>query len=1240
VLTDSIRRICGAKTSWLALSFALVGLLPGCGWEGDDWVEADGFRWRGLDVRGDQVAGFTPRDAGSLGIDFLNAVSVERRVENRTLADGSGVALGDVDGDGLVDVYFAAIDGPNALYRNRGDWRFDDITDGAGVALGSHRSTGVVLADLDGDGDSDLVVSALGDPTRILFNDGLGRFTDAAGGGLGSGRGGKTVAIGDIEGDGDLDLYVTNNKARIADDIFSPAERAFDRVVLEEDGRYSVAAGFEEHYRVTKEGGFVQRFELAEADEIWINEGDGTFSPGSFTEGRFLDEEGQPLSEAPRDWGLSARFHDIDGDGDADLYVCNDFESPDRIWMNNGAGVFRAIAFSAVRTTSLACMSVTFGDVNRDGWTDFFTADMRSRSGVRRRTQMQPMAAELTGPGEVDTRPQRSRNTLQVARGDGTFAEIGFFAGLAGSEWTWGSAFVDVDLDGFEDLLLATGHAWDELDGDVKERTRALLDGPNWRDERRAVPPLALENVAFRNRGDGTFEEIGATWGFSTEADIAHGLVTGDLDQDGDLDLVLSRLDAPPLFFENRGGAPRVAVSLRGDGANSRGIGAQVRLRAAGLPEQTKEIALSDGYLSSSEPIAVFAATDGPMELVIDWPGGRRSTLDDVRADRAYEVREASAQGPRSDEESVSAGPLFVDESAMLGHSHVELPFDDFARQPLLPLRLSQLGPGVAWEDLDRDGDPDLLVGTGRDGRLAYFRNDGGSLAALSIGAPRAELDQAGLLAVPGEDGPVLLVVQMNYEASTQAEAESAARVVALDADWRSRSPRARSREVVPGGLGMVGPLASADYDSDGDLDLFVGARGVPTAYPYPDSSQLWRNEGGGRFVLDTENTMAVAEAGMVSSAVFSDLDMDGDPDLILAIDWGPVRIFVNEGGRLVDETRSLGLHTATGRWNGVATGDLDEDGRPDIVATGWGTNTGRVATQQRPLLLFYSDLDRNGTVDVIEAEFDEEVRGAAPVRGLPDLARAMPAVFRGVRSFEQFSRSTVAGLLGPTVQLAERLEAAVLEHTVFLNRGNTFERVPLPGEAQWAPAFGVIVADFDGDGHEDVFLGQNLFSTDMVTPRFDGGRSLILLGDGRGGLRPVPGQESGVAVYGDVRGAASADFDLDGRLDLVVSQNGAETKLYRNVSARPGVLVVLEGPRDNPEAVGAAIRVEYADGSMGPIREVQAGSGYWSRNGSAQVMGLDGEPAAVRVSWPGGTRTRTEVNGPGRIEVSFGGGS
>jgi enediyne biosynthesis protein E4 len=1229
----SHKRRADITSTWTGhLPLVILLFVAGCGQSPPEWEDDEGFRWRTLEVRSSSEVGFRAIDLSRAGIDFVNSLDPEKRVLNRTLADGSGVAVGDVDGDDLADLYFASIDGPNALYLNQGRWRFLDATEEAGVALTTHRSTGVAFGDLDGDGDLDLVVSALGDPTEILVNDGAGRFSSRTP--LGGNSGSKTVTLADIDADGDLDLYVTNNKARVAADLFAPRERAFERVVIQEGDRYRVAEGFESHYAVEVDGSVVRRFELPEADELWLNDGKANFALISFTDGKFLDQDGRPIASAPRDWGLSAHFRDLDGDRDPDLYVCNDFETPDRIWLNDGSGTFQAAPPEMIRSTSLACMSVAFGDVDGNGSTDFFTADMKSRSGLRERSQIAPMANEMSGPGEIDTRPQQNRNMLQLARGDGTFAEAANWAGLAGSEWTWGSRFLDVDMDGDEDLLVVTGHSWNELDGDEKERVRPLLNGPNWRDERRQLPPLKLPNLAFRNRGDGSFDEVGEDWGFTGADDISHGLVTGDLDGDGDLDVVVSRLDAPPLIFENTGDQPRIAVELLGEYGNTSGVGARIVVRG-GPTIQTKEIAAGDGYLSSSEMLAVFAApSDGSAEIEIQWPNGTAQILSDVPSNRLLQVREPKSSDTPPALRDASNPPWFQDESESLGHVHGEMPFDDFRRQPLLPVRMSQLGPGVTLNDMDGDGDPDLVVTAGATGKLAFYRNESGKLEPGRIRTPRVGLDQGAALGLPVSTGVRLLVAQSNYESKSRDEAVNVASVQGYSASWKS-SGEARVTPVVPGGLDTTGPLAMADYDGDGDLDLFVGGRVTPTAYPLPATSRLLLNDGRGTMVPDDKNGSVLFEIGLVSGALFSDIDLDGDADLLLATDWGPVRVLTNRAGIFSDETRSWGLEAKTGRWNGIATGDFNEDGRPDIAVTNWGLNSPRTASQEHPLTLLYGDFDRNGTVDIVEAEFDEDVRGVAPVRSLPELMAGMPAALRSIRGFGQFARSTVAGVLGPAMQVAQRVEATTLAHMVFINRGEIFEGVALPAEAQLAPGFGLIVADFDADGHEDLFLGQNLFATDGVSSRYDSGRSLILTGDGSGNFSAVPGQESGIAVYGDVRGAATADIDNDGRSDLVVSQNGAETKLYMNRSPRSGIRVRVVGPSHNPAGVGVRIRLEYSDGTLGPMREIQAGSGYWSQNSAVQVLGRAGQPVAVLVEWPGGGRFRREIP-PGEEDVEI----
>ncbi len=1219
--------------------------LNACGPRGPgEWHDEPGYRWRELRIPRGGRDGFTRLSPNKTGVTFANTVTNEQVLDNQHVLNGSGVAAGDVDGDGLTDLYFSRMHGPNVLYRNRGGWRFDDITEFAGVGAADRFSTGAVFADVDGDADVDLLVSSLGGPLSLFVNDGRGVFTELQEeAGLVPGFYGTTMTMADVDGDGDLDLYVANNKVKTIRDMYSPQTLAFDRVVEEENGTYRVRPPFQEHYRLVRQPNRIMRFEYAEPDKFYLNDGTGRFEELAFTSGRFLDENGQPLAETPRDWGLAARFYDVDDDGDPDLYVCNDFESPDHFWINDGSGGFRMIDRLALRTTSNANMAIDFADIDRDGDVDFLEVDMLDMSSGGQKTQTPADAPEETMVGEIETRPQLPRNTLHVNRGDATFAEAAYFAGLEASGWSWSVMFLDVDLDGYEDVLIGNGHARDFLDSDTKARI-ASFSMSDWRSTRTLYPELALENTAFRNNGNLTFRQMGEAWGFSLEPDISHGAATADLDDDGDLDVVINRLGAPAAVYRNESNRKRVSVRLRGIGANTQGIGAKIYVRGGPVSVQSREVTVGGMYVSSSDPISTFAAGDADrLTVLVRWRSGMWSVLSDVAANRQYEIAEASATDSASVDSALFPPrtalepPLFEDVSAELSHEHVDADYNDFGRQPLLPNRLSQLGPGITWYDVDRDGDEDLVVTSGAEGRLGFYRNDRGVLTAVPLAMDAADLDLTAVIAVPnGAGGTGLLVGHMNYEAESPAAALEAASVLRVDMGSfgsRQRSLTPRVIDAIPGARSSTGPLATVDYDGDGDLDLFVGGRVLPAGYPVPASSRFFKNDRG-TFSLDPLNSTTLADVGLVSGAVFSDLDGDGDSDLLLALEWGPLKLFTNDSGRFRDATDAWGLSPYLSQWNGVTTGDLNSDGLPDVIATSWGRNTVRKADPETPRRVYFSDFDRNGRLDVVLARYDARVGDLVPLAGRIPLTRGIPSIGRRVQSFAAYADATLEDVLGPALSGASMLEVTGFDHMVFLNRGERFEGRPLPAEAQLAPAFYAGVSDFNGDGHEDLFVSQNFFPTDPETQRFDAGRGLLLEGNGTGSLTPVPGQVSGIAVYGDQRGAAFSDYDRDGRVDLVVTQNRAATKLFRNRGATPGLRVRLVGPRDNPHAIGAQVRIMYS-GSRGPLREVHGGAGYWSFNGPTQVMGLQETPVAVWVRWPGGAETEFPVQ-PHAREVTI----
>jgi hypothetical protein len=1192
------------------------------------WHQEAGYRWRDLDVPAGE-AGFTSMEGSKTGITFANAVSDSVLLGNRMLGQGAGVALGDVDGDGMVDVFLAKTEGCSALYRNLGNWKFEDITKSAGVGACDRHSTGAAFADVDGNGTLDLILLSTTGPNVIYLGDGKGHFAEHRDLGLDTtGRGATTLTMADVDGSGHLALYVANYKPYSPVDTIPPQERAFNQLVRPTGpNQYAVVPEHAKDFKLVMrpDMGGLNMTMRGEPDDFYLFD-NGKFKRIPLVSDRFRTALGAQLTEEPESFGLDAKFVDLNGDGAPDLYVANDFEDADQLWYNDGHGNFHLADWKAQRQISNSAMGIDVADVNGDGLPDLFCVDMLSYDSRRLKTQMPTHTPYPKKPGDIETQLQQQRNTLFINRGDGTFAELSMMAGVQASGWSWSTMFMDVDLDGFQDILIANGHLWDVMDADTQERLQNRLSSVNWKRERWEYPKLALKNIAFRNRGDMTFEDASAKWKFGTEDDISHALASADLDGDGDLDVVVNRLGAPALILRNDASAARVAVRLTGDAPNTRAVGAKIRLKGGAVPLQMREVSVGGLYMSHSDYEASFAmGKSDSASLEIDWCDGRRTTLS-VKKNRVYEITQQTAQA--SNENAPAAGvPLFGDATPILGgHNHTELPFDDWEHQFLLPNALSQLGPGVAWFDVDRDGYEDLLIGTGRGGHIGVFHNDHGKLVAQAANGPEATADITTLLGMAERGGARVLAGLSSWEGQVVPS------VASLTA---SRSGlAATATQVAPPQPSSTGPIALGDYTGDGALDLFVGGRVVPGRYPEPASSALYRNENG-KFVFDSLNTATMRDVGLVSAAMFADIDGDGHPDLILAREWGSIALFLNRNGRFVAAPASWGLDKLTSRWNGVAVGDLDGDGRLDIVATSWGRNTMTPADSARPLSLFYGTFGSGGEVEMLLARQDPRINGLAPFNSYPRVRTAIPDIATRLGTFAAYADATVEQVLGPAFAKAKRKEANTLDNTVFMNRGDHFEAVAMPAAAQVAPAFYAGVADFDGDGVEDVFLAQNFFPTAVGIPRYDAGRGLLLLGDGKGGLRAQTGAQSGILVYGDQRGAAFADYDHDGRLDLVVSQNGGATRLFHNQTAKPGVRVRLRGPANNPDAVGAQMRVVYGK-RMGPVREVQSGSGYWSQNGAVQVLGLAETPVAVWVRWPGGAVKQVPVpTGASELEIS-----
>jgi hypothetical protein len=617
-------------------------------------------------------------------------------------------------------------------------------------------------------------------------------------------------------------------------------------------------------------------------------------------------------------------------------------------------------------------------------------------------------------------------------------------------------------------------------------------------------------------------------------------------------------------------------------------------------------------YLSSDQPLRVFAAGTHiqNLRLEVRWPSGRHSLVTNVQPNHHYLIDESSASlpDPTPSTPTPSSLPLFSDQSSRLGHRHFDAPFDDFQRQPLLPFRLSQAGPGLAWFDLNGDQLDDLFIPAGRGGRPTLFLNSGKATFSLieSAPAPRDQIAAAGWISENASRS--FLVSSTSYEDQPGPP-------------LHQFLPSGESSPLLPTDDSSNGPLAFADIDGDNHLDLFLGGQALSGRFPLASPSRLFQRRDQ-RWILHPTNSTAVAEAGPVQGALWTDLNADGAPDLVLAATWSPLRLFLNHQGHLQEATTDIGLSHLTGWWTGLASGDFDGDGRLDLAAGNWGLNSSYHASPQHPLRLYFGDLSGQGQIDLVEAFHDVSLHQWVPLRDLATMTRVFPWLRTQFPTHRSYGLADVAHLLSRCPHPARVLEATTLASMVFLNRGDHFLPVPLPNEAQRSAVLGLVTADFNLDGHLDLFLAQNFFAVSTAISRQDAGRGLLLLGLGDGHFQPIDANRSGIAIYGEQRGAAWADYDGDGRPDLAITQNRGETRLFRNQSPNPGLRVRLQGPPGNPYAIGASLRLLTPGQPPGPTQIIQAGGSYASQSSPILCFPTPTIPAQIEVHWPGGRRS------------------
>jgi enediyne biosynthesis protein E4 len=1092
-------------------------------------------------------------------------------------AIGTGVAIADYDQDGKPDVYVVCKTGENHLFRNLGNFKFEDVTARAGVGgpAGAWKQ-GVAFVDVNNDGFPDLHVCRFAAANLLFINQRDGTFKEEAGQrGLAVVDSSGQAAFADYDRDGDLDVYLQTN-------------------VLEGEARPN-----------------------GQRDYLFRNDGTGHFV--NVTEAAKLFGETQ---------GHSATWWDYNEDGWPDLYVANDFKDPDQLYRNNGDGTFTNVLSWIVPHTPHSSMGADLGDVNNDGHIDLLVADMAATSRAK---DHRGMAKVRAGLPETDSRPgaapQYMRNALFLNQGVGPVLEAAFMTGLQATDWTWSVRIEDLDNDGWADIFFSNGMVR-ELHGadliarmmnieSLSERTRPMKDSP----------PLAETNLVFKNRGDLRFQSSGPEWGLDLRG-VSFGAAFGDLDGDGDLDLVLANYDGEVTVCRNDSTTGhRIDFALRGSSSNRFGIGATIRIDTEnGI--QVRPLVLARGYLSTSEPIAHFGLGEltSVRRATILWPSGAQQVFENLAADRRYTVSEpttAARLSAPAEHDPLPQGQ-FVDIAAdrNLALTSKEPAVNELARQPLLAVRQNRFGPGAFAADLDGDGFDDLCVG-GATGEVARFLfNREGNFLSLGSGVfsgTTQTADAALLLFDADADGDIDIFATKGGNARPPDTPAYQPRLFLNDG---SGSFSAAAADALAASPVSAGTAIAGDFDRDGQLDVFVGGRLTPGAYPKAPKSLLLHNDHG-KFADVTETVAPLLKnAGIITAAVWTDVDNDGWLDLLLAREWGTLLCLRNETGKsFTDVTEKLGFAAAgSGWWNSLAAADFNGDGRLDYVAGNAGLNTRYKASKEFPAVLYWGKFDGSEKVSLIEAEYENGK--LYPVRGLPQLGLALPPIARKFSNFGDYATATLDKIFTPEqLAAAQKLEATELHSGVFLSQPDgTYRFEPLPRLAQTAPVFGTAAGDFDGDGAADIAVVQNSYAPIPEVSRFDGGFGWLLRGDGRGHFKPVPPQESAFIVQGDAKALAVLDFDNNGWADFFVTRNNGRTSALLN-RGKPGGQsfgVALQGAAGNPTAIGARVTVTLADGRS-QTSEVAAGSGYLSQSSATLFFGYatNNPPKVITVRWP-----------------------
>ncbi|HET9004051.1 MAG TPA: VCBS repeat-containing protein, partial [Gemmatimonadaceae bacterium] len=1012
--------------------------------------------------------------------------------------NGGGVAVGDVNNDGLPDLYFTSNLQQNRLYLNKGKYTFEDITDRSGVAGSPGWTTGATMADVNGDGWADIYVSAVDfleeHGHNILYvNNRDGTFTDRTKEyGLEFSGYSTQAAFFDYDGDGDLDMYLLNHSVQTAMSI----------------GR----------------GPFRENRDPKAGDRLYRNDR-GHFTDVSAQAGIYGGGEAS---------GLGVVVSDVNFDGCPDIYVANDFQEDDFLYINNCKGTFSERLGSATGHTSRFSMGVDAADFNNDGRPDIIVADMLPyKEEVLKSSATTESFNIYDMKLRVGYRPQYARNTLQLNRGSGKFSEIGYLAGIAATDWSWAPLFADLDNDGRKDLFITNGiyRRPNDLDyinyvGNPAVQA-SLAQGATEQNAAvlKKMPHVPLVKFAFHNNGDLTFTDMASAWGLGQEG-FSNGAAYVDLDNSGSLDLVVNNANAPASIYRNHSRdvnrRSSLTVTLRGEGANTAGLGAKVMI-AAGGTHQLLEESPTRGFQSSVDPRLHFGLGDAARvdSLTVVWPDRRFQVLTNVLANRPLVLSQAQASGRYDYRSATPVQPLFADVTRRhaIPYKHAENDFYDSNREPLITHLLSTEGPALAVADVNGDGLDDMYAGGAKwqAGKLLLQQRDGSFRAASERVFAADSLSEdvdAAFFDANGDGRPDLYVASAGNEFGGRNEALRD-RLYLNDGNGVFH----RSADALPALFDNSSCVAPGDFDGDGDIDLFVGSRVVPQQYGLTPKSHLLENDGTGHFTeVTAQRADALETAGMVTSAAWMDYDGDGHLDLIVAGEWMPVRVFHQEGGHFVDRTAAAGLTGSEGWWSSVTVADLNGDSRPDLVLGNLGLNSYITASAKEPARLYVDDFANDGSLEQILTFYKHGV--SYPLPGRDDIVRLLPALRSRYPTYADFGASRIEDIL-PAASLARATvrQATDFASSVAINEGNgRFSLHALPAEAQFAPVRTALARDFDGDGKADLLVAGNFFAVTPAIGRYDASYGQLLHGLGDGRFTAVDMTTSGLLLEGQVR--------------------------------------------------------------------------------------------------------------------------